>query len=117
MASLHQAGALIALGAGVLFAIVAAVAAWRDAGHKLVRRLAAVLVGTFGVVAVIGLALLTGGESPADGLHLLYGAALIGAVPLALVFASEAPPQARSAVLAVAAVATLLIIWRLFATG
>jgi heme A synthase len=117
VASLHESGALVALGAGALFAAVAAAAAWRDTRHELVRRLALGLVAVFGVVAALGLVILASGESPADGLHLLYGAVLVGAVPFGLTFASEAPPRARSGVLAVAGLAALLIIWRLFSTG
>jgi hypothetical protein len=117
VASLHEVGALVALGAAALFVATAVVAAWRDVGHEVVRRLALALVVVFGVVAAIGLAALVSGGSPADGLHLLYGAVLIGAIPLGLSFASEALPRPRSGVLAVAGVAALLIIWRLFSTG
>jgi len=117
VASLHEVGGLVALVAGGLFVVTAAVAAWRDLGHEIVRRLALVLVAVFGVVAAVGLAILASGGSPADGLHLLYGAVLIGVLPLGLSFASEAPPRSRSGVLAIAGVAALLIIWRLFSTG
>jgi hypothetical protein len=115
--SLHHAGALTALAASGLLVAFAAVAAWRDVAHGWVQRMGLVLTGVYAAVAALGLLLLATGESPHDGLHLLYGLVLVAAVPIGMVFASEAPPQARSGVLAVAGVAALLVIWRLFSTG
>ncbi len=117
MVAVHETGALGALIASILLVAFAAIAAWRDVAHAWVRRVAVAVAALFGAVALVGLVLLASGEAPAEGLHLLYAVAVIGAVPLGLAFASEAPPQARSSVLAVVGLATLLLAWRLFSTG
>ncbi len=113
----HATGALFALGASLVLLAGAALAAWRDVAHVWARRLALAVTALLAAVAVAGLFLLASGDAPADGLHLLYAIAVIGAVPLGLVFASEAPPRARSGVLAVVGFSTLLLVWRLFSTG
>jgi len=115
--SVHELGALVALAAAGLLLAGGAAAAWRDLGHEWVHRLAVLATGLYGVVAAVGLLLLLSGESPRDGLHLLYGVVLFGTVPAGLSFATEAPPRARSGVLAGVGAAALLVIWRLFSTG
>lgn len=117
MGSIHQVGALVALASVALLIAAAALAWWRDVAHEWVRRLALAAMAFFALEALAGLLLLAGGDAPDEGLHLLYGVALVGAMPIGLVFASEAPPRARSGVVAVVGVAALLIAWRLFSTG
>lgn len=117
MTEFHQVGALAALAALAFLVAAAGVAAWRDLAHAWIRGLALAATGLLAIVAGIGLLLLASGEAPREGLHLLYGAAVVAAVPIGLTFASEAPPRSRSGVLAVVGVAALLLIWRLFSTG
>lgn len=117
MTELHQIGANVALAGMAFLSLVAGVAAWRDVAHEYVRVLSLAIAGLFAVVAAVGLLLLAGGEGPREGLHLLYGALVVAAVPMGLTFASEAPPRSRSGVLMVVGVGTMLLIWRLFATG
>lgn len=117
MAAAHGALAVAAIVAAGLLASIGGVASWRDAGHEAVRRLASAATLVFGMVGAFGLgSLLTGGQ-PGEGLHLLYGLAMVGIVPLGLTFAADAPPRAQSGVLAVAGLTALLLGWRLFATG
>ena len=92
-------------------------AAVLDRWHEGVRIIAGVAVGGFVLQVIIGLVVMIGGESPADGLHLLYGVGLVAVVPLALSFASDAPRRARSGVLVVAGLVALLLAWRLLVTG
>lgn len=117
MAAFHGVSALIALAAGALLTVGGGLAALLDGGHELVRKLAIGAVAVFAAPAALGLVLLVQGDEPDDGLHLLYGAALVAVVPLATAFASDAPPRARSSVLAAAGLTALLVGWRLFATG
>ncbi len=65
----------------------------------------------------LGALLYAMGDRPAEGIHVLYGALVAGVIPLAQVFSSEAPAKARAGVLAVAAVVTLGLLWRLLDTG
>ena len=117
MTAVHEAGALAALFVAIVLVAGAGLAAWRDVGHAWIRWLGLAVTALFGAVAIVGLFLLASGESPSEGLHLLYAAAVMGAVPIGLTFASEAPPRARSGVLAVVGLATILLVWRLFSTG
>jgi hypothetical protein len=115
--AVHETGALAALIASIVLVASAGLATWLDVAHAWVRRLALAATALFGAVALAGVFLLASGQAPAEGLHLLYAVAVIGAVPLGLVFAGEAPPRARSGVLAVVGLATLLLAWRLLSTG
>ena len=117
MAAFHGVSALIALAAAALLALGAGLAALLDRNHEPVRKLAIGTVAVFAAQAALGLLLLVQGVEPDDGLHLLYGAALVAVVPLATAFASDAPPRARSSVLAAAGLTALLVSWRLFVTG
>lgn len=117
MTDLHATVGMLTFGATALFLFSAAVAALLDRWHEGARILAGVVLGAFVVQSGIGLAVLIGGEEPQDGLHILYAVGLVAVLPLALTFASEAPRRSRSAVLAAAGVAALLLAWRLLVTG
>jgi hypothetical protein len=117
MSDVHATAGMLAFAATALFLVSAAIAAVLDRWHEGARILAGVVLGAFVVQSGIGLLLLVGGEEPRDGLHVLYAVALVAVIPLALTFASEAPRRSRSAVLAVAATASLLLAWRLLVTG
>lgn len=89
----------------------------RDPGRGLVVAML-VLSGCASLAAVTGLAVQGEGGRPADqGLHLLYGAAAVAFVPIGLVYARDVPPRWRSATLAIAAVAVLIVAWRQGMTG
>lgn len=117
MTDLHATVGMLTFGATALFLFSAAIAAILDRWHEGARILAGVVLGAFVVQSGIGLVVLIGGEEPQEGLHILYAVGLVAVLPLALTFASEAPRRSRSAVLAVAGVAALLLAWRLLVTG
>lgn len=117
MSDIHATAGMLTLVATALFLLSAAIAAALDRWHEGARILAGVVLGGIVVQSGIGLAVMIGGEEPQEGLHLLYGVALVAVIPLALTFASEAPRRTRSAVLAVAGTAAVLLAWRLLTTG
>jgi hypothetical protein len=117
MPDLHAAAGMFTFGATALFLFSATVAALLDRWHEGARILAGVVLGAFVVQSGIGLVVLIGGEEPQEGLHILYAVGLVAVLPLALTFASEAPRRSRSAVLAIAGLAALLLAWRLLVTG
>ncbi|HEY7333222.1 MAG TPA: hypothetical protein VH859_09730 [Candidatus Limnocylindria bacterium] len=117
MTGLHAIGSVVTLVAAGMLVAGAGIAALVDRGHDATRPLAGLVLGAFVVQSLLGLALLVGGTSPSETLHLLYAVGLVAVVPLARVFAAEAPDRARSGVLAVAGVVALALAWRLFGTG
>jgi hypothetical protein len=117
MADVHAAAGMLTLVATALFLLSAAIAAVLDRWHEGARILAGVVLGAIVVQSGIGLVVMIGGDEPQEGLHLLYGVGLLAVIPLALTFASEAPRRSRSAVLAVAGMAAVLLAWRLLTTG
>jgi hypothetical protein len=114
---LHVIGSIVSLVAVGMLVTGAAIAALVDRGHDAVRPLAVLVTGVIAAQSLLGLAVLLGGTSPAEVLHLLYAAGLLAVVPLARAFAADAPDRARSGVLAVAGLVGLGLAWRLFATG
>lgn len=117
MSEVHAAAAWLVLGGLALLGLASAVTGMRDAGHAWLARGRRVVLGLIALQSVAGTATLASGGQMGEGLHLLYGAALLGVFPLATTFAAEAPARAQAWVVAAAAVVALLITWRLFATG
>ena len=117
MSDVHATAGMLTLAATALFLLSAAIAAVLDRWHEGARILAGVVLGAIVVQSGIGLLVLIGGEEPQEGLHVLYAVGLVAVIPLALTFGSEAPRRSRSAVLAVAGTAALLLAWRLLVTG
>ncbi|HEX5396827.1 MAG TPA: hypothetical protein VFX74_07000 [Candidatus Limnocylindria bacterium] len=117
MQPLHAILGSVVMAAAAVFVIGAGSAGWLDRSHSLVRRAAWVLVGVLVIQVLIGAILYLGGSRPAEGLHLLYGVAILLALPFASSFASEAPPRSYSGVLAVGGLVILLLAWRLLSTG
>lgn len=116
--SLHETLAL------AVVAVVVAGVAWsaglalfdRPAGPAYVSFQAAVVAVIF-TVAVSGLVLLALGHRPAEGLHFLYAAIGVGAIPLAR--SSFARARGRRAAVLMLAVFVVLaaVVFRLFASG
>lgn len=117
MTGLHEVAALAVVAAATLLTVAALLAAVFDRGHAAMPRLAWAFTGLAVAQAAIGVVLLATGREARETLHMLYALALVGVMPLALNFAEDAPDRARSAVVAAAGVAALLVCWRLFATG
>jgi len=117
---LHSLGAgatLITTGLFGLFAAGVALTDGAGRAHGVLRSLRIAIGIVVGLEAMLGVILFATGQRPAEGLHLLYGLAILGVIPLAASLTAEAPPRPRAAVLAVAAVVQLLLVWRLYTTG
>lgn len=117
LAELHGLGSLITLAAVAAFAIAAAAVAYLDRFHPALARLRNVLLGVIALQILIGAGTWLSGARPRDDLHLLYGAALLVALPLAGSYVTDVPPRAKAGVLSVAALVGLALIWRLSSTG
>ncbi len=117
MQYLHQLLGTAILAVAALYLVVAVLAAWLDRWHPPLARSGAALTGLLAVQAAVGAIRYLSGARPEEGLHLLYGLAIVGLMPLAATFASEAPPRSKSAVTGVAAGLALLLAWRLLSTG
>jgi hypothetical protein len=118
MSGLHAGLALVAAaGVGLLFgASVAAAAGWSRGRIWLDR---AVLAATAGALAAIGsgVALLAGGDGPADPLHFLY-AAVLAALPLGLrAVAGRRPTRRVGRWLALGSLVLGGVLVRAFMTG
>jgi hypothetical protein len=110
--TLAYAAVVLVVG-GIAWTIVLALRT-RQAGPLFVRFQAAT-VTVLVVAAAIGAVNLVTGAHLGDGLHLLYGAAAIIAIPIARSFGKGRPRA--SAVMLLAFVALGGILYRLFATG
>ncbi|MGH2735289.1 MAG: hypothetical protein ACRDKZ_06905 [Actinomycetota bacterium] len=117
MAQVHAIGAVIALTVAVAFFVFALYCARSGRALGALATARKVLAAAIGLQTLLGLLLLARGSRPAEGLHYVYSAVALGAVPLARYFASEAPPKARAGTMAAGAVLTLIMIWRLWETG
>jgi heme A synthase len=117
MQPLHALLGSVAMAVAALFAIGAAVAAWLDRGHRLVRRAGLAVSAVLVIEVLVGAVLYLGGARPAEGLHLLYGLVILAVLPFASSFASEAPPRSYTGALAVGGLVILLLAWRLLSTG
>jgi hypothetical protein len=112
----------LSLGLEIALAVLAAVGwirrrlqlTWIDRGILLLEAVIALAILT-------GAARFAGGQRPPDGLHLLYAALALGAVPLGRLWASTADVEGRReprpAFLLVAAIVAIGVTIRLFQTG
>ncbi len=117
MQAVHAAGGMILFGVSGVFALAAlaltalgGVRPWLEWARRILTFL--LLMQVF-----LGALLYATGDRPAEGLHVLYGALVVGTLPVAHTFSSEAPAKARSGVLCAAGVVTLGLLWRLLRTG
>jgi 4-amino-4-deoxy-L-arabinose transferase-like glycosyltransferase len=117
MTQLHSALALPVLLAVAAFALASVLAAWLDRGHAPLQYARWVLGAGLALEVLFGVIAYLGGSRPAEALHLIYGIAVVAVLPLASTFAADAPPRARSGVMALAGLVMLLLIWRLLSTG
>jgi hypothetical protein len=116
VAALHAIGALVVF-VTVAFAAVAASVAGLRGGARWIDPLRTAVLTVVVVQVAVGAATYLTGSRPAEPLHLVYGLAAVGVLPLAATFASEAPPRPRAWVLVVVLAVLLLLIWRLASTG
>jgi hypothetical protein len=116
MVDLHHVGATLVLAAVVATGLASAFLALRG-GSQWTERLRIGLTAVIGLQVAAGALELATGARPTEGLHLLYGLAALGVLPLAANFASDAPPGARAWVQVAACAVLLLLAWRLASTG
>ena len=117
MQYLHQLLGTVIVVVTVVYAVAALLAAWLDRWHATITRSGAAVTSLLAVQAAVGAIRYLTGARPVEGLHLLYGLVIIGVLPIAATFASEAPPRPRSAVAAAGGAVILLLAWRLLSTG
>jgi hypothetical protein len=72
---------------------------------------------TIAAGGIVGAFLVVTGPGPSDGLHLLYGALALVALPGAALAASGRPARQRAIVLLVGSIVVVIIVVRLFQTG
>lgn len=118
MAELHLALAILAggLAAGGLAAGLALAVQGRGPNRALLGLLG-LLVGVALLDGIVGLVRLTSGDAPHDPLHVLYGAAVVLVVPVAVGLAVGRSPRHQAAILATAALVALGLVLRLAQTG
>lgn len=107
---LLAAFALLAVTAGVLAALDRPPAAWLETGRRV---LLAVLVAE----AALGLVLALRGLAPDEGIHWLYGGAIIVALLVPGTLWTDGPARLRSIVFALSSIAATLFAWRLWGSG
>lgn len=117
MTQMHAWSAVAVIVVFALLVVAGGAAGMTRRGFMAVEWLRRGAIGIAAIALVAGAAAFLAGARPAELLHLLYAAALLGVLPLASVFAAEAPPTARAGVLGGAAAIGLILAWRLFATG
>lgn len=117
MAALHGTVGLVVLVVLALFAIIAAGAAWLDRWPALILSLRWVVGALLVAQVALGALVYLSGARPSDGLHLLYGLAILAVLPVASSFAADAPSRSRSGVMAAAGLIGVLLAWRLLSTG
>jgi heme A synthase len=118
MVQLHATLGIVVMAAALLFVVLAAASAWLlQRGYAQIDRLRLIMEGLLIVQVVVGAIVFISGSRPGEWLHLVYGIAILAALPLAASFASEAPPRPRTGVFAVGGLVILLLAWRLLSTG
>lgn len=98
-------------------AVAAAVAASRNALPPALDVVRRALLGLVVAEAAIGLALAVRGNAPAEGIHWLYGVAIVAALLVPGMLRPELPSARRSAAVAVGAGFAAIMAWRLGASG
>ena len=117
MARAHAAGAWVVLVAVACFIAIAIVTARLKAPARLLDGARRAVIALIGVQVALGAIAYAIGGRPEEPLHLLYGIAVLAALPLAQGFSREAPAAARAGTLAVAAAIMLALVGRSFGTG
>lgn len=117
MTQLHALASTGLLAALVGYALLSAGMAVTRRAPRWLDTLRLALVATLVAQSGIGAALAVSGAGPAEWLHWLYGAAAVGVLLLAGTFSADASPRPRLAVVAVASLFSVAMIWRLSVTG
>jgi hypothetical protein len=89
------------------------IAAWR----RIFRILLAVTTGLGVLQVIFGLLLLASGEHPEEGLHFVYGAIVLGAIPVAYVYSDQKQVRRDLVIMGIAVIAVIGAAVRAMATG
>ena len=115
---LHVILAVVSTVGAIMAGVEAAVrAVLRRPPGRTSGAISAIAVIALGMTAAGGLAMLVRGERPNESLHFVYAGLAFVLLPLGDSLATHAEPRRRAAVRLLAAVLTLGVIARLFATG
>ncbi len=117
MQAVHAAGGMLFLGIAGAFALAALALTFLGGARPWLEWARRIVTGLLLMQVFLGGLLYATGDRPAEVIHVLYGALVVGVLPLANIFSSEAPAKGRAGVLAVAGVVTLGLLWRLLRTG
>jgi hypothetical protein len=89
------------------------IAAWR----RIFRILLAVTTGLGVLQVIFGLLLFASGDRPAEGLHFVYGAIVLGAIPVAYVYSDQKQVRRDIVIMGIAVIAVIGAAVRAMATG
>ena len=117
LGSLHRTLGVGVLLLGVVGALWGLAGVVRESTPRGLRAYLLLTEAVIGVQGVLGLALLTTGARPADGLHFVYGPALLLALPAAFALAVGTSGRRHAATLAGGALAVALLAVRALTTG
>ena len=117
MQAVHAAGGMLLFGVAAAFALASLAGTILGRAGAALEWARRILTYLLVLQVLVGALLFAMGDRPAEAIHIFYGVAAVGALPLADAFSSEAPAKARAGVLTVAAVVTLGFLWRLLSTG
>jgi hypothetical protein len=114
----HVTLAALSAAAVVVAVIEAAVRAFRGTPPgRLAESALSIVVVVLGMTAAAGLAMLVRGERPSESLHLLYSLLAFALIPVGDSLTASGQPRRRGLARLLAAVVTLGVLARLFATG
>jgi hypothetical protein len=115
--SIHARLGVAVVAVAVVGALLTLLARNRPGVYPTVRVFVQLCAAAAAVEAVIGLAMVIGGQRPAEGIHFFYGAATVIPIPLADRLARRAHPSSETLYLLAGAAATALFGLRAVTTG
>jgi hypothetical protein len=115
--SIHARLGVAVVAVAVVGALLTLLARSRPGAVPTVRVFVQLCAAAAAVEAVIGLAMVIGGQRPAEGIHFFYGAATVIPIPLADAMARRVHPGSETLYLLAGAAATALFGLRAVTTG
>jgi hypothetical protein len=115
--SIHARLGVAVVAVAVVGALLTLIARGRPGVYPTVRVFVQLCAAAAAVEAVIGLAMLIGGQRPAEGIHFFYGAATVIPIPLSEGLARRTHPRSETLYLLAGAAATALFGLRAATTG
>jgi hypothetical protein len=115
--SVHARLGVVVVAVAVVGALLTLLARSRPSAIPTVRVFVRLCAGTAAVEALIGLAMVVGGQRPAEAIHFFYGAATVIPIPAAEVLARRRDSRSATLYLLSGAAATALFGLRAVTTG